>query len=250
MKKILIYIVLILLSSNWLLAKTINVNYKASFGILGTIATIDNKIIIKKDTYEIDTRLKFKGFAKLLLGTQQEHYVSKGFIKNGFFVSYYYYAMSQKDNRNKLNEYFIDHKTKSITKRRRKWKKGKLYYDKKKDLNFYAKDDLLTLYFNMDKHIKAHKNQKNFILNVAGLEKQKGKVKITVATAKDKQKYKNDLGSSASWYAKALIVQKNFKHKKGDILLSVSKDGYIKKAVIKDLVMYGDAVLKRVESRR
>ena len=77
------------------------------------------------------------------------------------------------------------------------------------------------------------------------MEKQKGLVKITIAQGKEIARYKKDLGKSADWYAKALIVQKNFRKKKGDILLSVDKDGYIKKAVLKDVLMYGDAKLIR-----
>jgi hypothetical protein len=152
-----------------------------------------------------------------------------------------------KKNKKLIKKYYFDHQKHIVTRIKKKYRDGKITEDSKIKLNVYAKDDLLTLYFNMDRHIKAHKNQKSFTLNVAGLEKQKGKVKITQATRDDINEYKDELGSSYSWYAKALIVQKSFKNKKGDILLSASKDGYIKKAVIKDLVMYGDATLKRIK---
>jgi hypothetical protein len=153
---------------------------------------------------------------------------------------------SIKRHKSTLKEYYFNHSKHNITRVKKKKKHGKVT-TKKTVLDFYANDDLLTLYFNMHRHIQAHKHQKSFILNVAGLEKQKGKVKITQATSSDRDNYIDDLGSGALWYAKALIVQKSFKNKKGDILLSASKDGYIKKAVIKDLIMYGDATLTRIK---
>jgi len=66
-----------------------------------------------------------------------------------------------------------------------------LVEDTKKRFSFYAKDDLLTLYFNLGHALR--------------------------------------------------------KKKKGDILLSVDKDGYIKKSVIKDILLYGDAKLIRTD---
>ena len=59
--------------------------------------------------------------------------------------------------------------------------------------------------------------------------------------------YTKDLGKHAHLYAKALIHQKNFRKKKGDILLAIGKDGFIQKSVIKDILLYGDAKLVRVK---
>jgi len=233
-----------------LYAKKISVNYEARFGILGKVGAIYNTIDIKNGRYTIDTTLKLYGIAKMLLGNQKEHYISKGRVIDGLFLPDFYSMSTIKKHKRMLKEYHFKHKTHKLVRIKKKWRDGKLISDEKKIVKFYAKDDLLTLYFNMDEHIKVHKNQYKFILNVAGLERQKGKVTINVATPKDIKNYKDDLGSSTSWYAKAHIVQKSFKNKSGDILLSVSKDGYIQKAVIKDLVMYGDAVLNRIESRR
>jgi len=250
MKKIFLYMLLVIMLIDVANAKVFHVNYEAKFGILGKVGKINNTIITKNGRYTIDTTLKLYGVAKMLLGNQKEHYISKGRVVDGIFLPEFYSMSTIKKHKRMLKEYHFDHKTHKLVRIKKKWRDGKLTSDEKKEVNFYAKDDLLTLYFNMDKHIKAHKNQHRFTLNVAGLERQKGKVTISVATSKDIEEYKDDLGSSASWYAKARIVQKSFKNKSGDILLSASEDGYIQKAVIKDLVMYGDAVLKRVESRR
>jgi len=226
-------------------AKVTQINYKATFGIFGTVGYIHNTLKQTKNTYQIDTTVKLAGLAKMIMGGQTEHYISKGHMEKGKMVSDLYQMISKKKYKTVSKEYRIDHKHKYVTKRYRKWKNGKLVEETKEKLKFYAKDDLLTLYFNMDKAITQ--KGKVYTIKAVGLEKQKGIVKVTVPSGADIASYKKDLGQSADWYAKARIVQKNFRKKKGDILLSVAQDRFIQKAVIKDVLLYGDAKLIRTK---
>jgi len=242
MKKIVTFIAFL---STFVFASVDHVNYKATFGVFGTVGSIHNTLTKNTKTYVIDTTVKMAGLAKMIMGGQVEHYTSKGHFHNGLMVSDVYTMETKKKHQRKLREYTINHTKKYVTKRYRKWSHGKLVKDTVKKLKFYAENDLLTLYFNMNKAITN--KGKVYHMKAVGLEKQKGLVEVTVPTDKNNKAYKKDLGSTANWYAKALIVQKNFKKKKGDILLSVSKDGYIKKSVIKDILMYGDAKLIRTK---
>lgn len=226
-------------------AQTEEIDYKATFGIFGTVGTIKNKVLKENKIYQIETTVRLAGLAKMIMGGQVEHYLSKGHMENGLMVSDYYRMEQTKKHQKKLKEYTINHEKHYVTKRYRKWKKGKLLKDIQQRLKFYAKDDLLTLYFNMDTAL--NKKGEKYIFKAVGLEKQEGLVHITVPNAKEEAPYKKDLGVTADWYAKALIHQKNFRRKKGDILLSVDSDGFIKKAVIKDILMYGDAKLVRIK---
>jgi len=236
---------LLFLFSGYASAKVTQVNYDMSFGIFGTIGTLKTKLTKKVKTYEIDTKLNVTGLAKYLMDNHTERHISKGHMENGLMVSDLYQTIQEYGNTIVSKEYWIDHKSKNITKRYKKWKNGKLVTDKKETLKFYAKDDLLTLYFNLDVAIKG--KGKKYLFKAVGLEKQEGEVQITVPSKSEISSYKKDLGETADWYAKALIYQKNFRKKKGDILLSVGKDGIIKKAVIKDVLLYGDAKIKRVK---
>jgi len=247
MQKYKIVWIIFILMHSLLYAKVDHVNYKGTFGIFGTVGIIKNRVEKKSNTYRIETTVTLAGMAKMLLGGQTEHYISKGHMENGFMVTDYYEMVSRKKGKVVTKSYTVNHKQKYVTKKYKKVKNGKIVKERTEKLPFYAKDDLLTLYFNMDRHIKTHKGKHSFMLKAVGLEKQKGLVKITVASPSDISSYKKDLGKSADWYAKALIVQKNFRKKKGDILLSVDKDGYIKKAVIKDILLYGDAKLDRIK---
>ncbi len=226
-------------------AKVSHINYDLKFGIFGTIGSLNTKLTKSKRRYTIDTKMQISGLAKTLLGSHSGRYISKGHISRGMMVSDLYQMIERYDDVVISQEYSINHKRKRVTKRFRKWKNGKLIKETSRNLGFYAKDDLLTVYFNLDKAIS--KKGKTYIFKVVGLEKQSGRVKITVPSPSQTAPYKKDLGDSADWYAKALIYQKNFRKKKGDILLSVGKDGIIQNAVIKDILMYGDARVERVK---
>ena len=245
MKRLFIFTTLFIVFTSHLWSSVIQVNYKATFGIFGTVGTIHNTLTQHKKTYKIETTVTLAGLAKMIMGGQTEHYVSKGHIVNGMMISDSYTMTSLKKDEKKVKEYHIDHKHKRVTKIYKKWKKNRLIANEKKVLQFYAKNDLLTLYFNMNHALKQ--KGKVYHMKAVGLEKQKGKVQVTVPSDAKSAPYKKDLGSTANWYAKALIVQENFRKNKGDILLSVDKDGFIKKAVIKDVLLYGDAKLIRTK---
>lgn len=245
LRRIFIAASLLLLLGNFASAKVTQLNYVANFGIFGTVGTIENRLTQNHNTYEIDTKVTLAGLAKVLLSGQTERYISKGHMENGLMVSDFYQMITKKKDKIKSKEYHIDHKKKYVTKRYRKWFKGKLIEDRTEKLKFYAKDDLLTLYFNLGDAVK--KKGKKYMFNTVGLEKQDGKVQITVPEDTEAAAYIKDLGQGATLYAKALIHQKNFRKKKGDILLAVAKDGFIYKSVIKDILFYGDAELTRIK---
>ena len=244
-KKLFFWVGLGLLFTSQLWAQINHVNYNATFGVFGTVGTIKNTITQDKKNYTIETTVTLAGVAKIILGGQTEHYISKGHMVNGMMVSDSYTMVSIKKGIKKVKAYHIDHAHKHVTKTYSKWKNKKRITHTTQRLNFYAKNDLLTLYFNMNHALT--KKGKVYNIKAVGLEKQKGMVQVTVPTESQSAPYKKDLGTTANWYAKALIVQENFRKNKGDILLSVDKDGFIKKAVIKDILMYGDAKLIRTK---
>ncbi|MEY3091053.1 MAG: hypothetical protein RL113_1369, partial [Pseudomonadota bacterium] len=117
-------------------AQVTHLNYIGTFGIFGTVGKIENQLTQNTNTYEIDTKVPLAGLAKLLLGGQTEHYVSKGHIENGLMVSDFYQMITHKRDKIKSKDYTIDHKKKQIVKRTREWKDKKLVNDKSETLEF------------------------------------------------------------------------------------------------------------------
>lgn len=227
-------------------AQVTKIDYVGTFGVFGKVAMLKTKMTKKSNRYELVTDMEVHGIAKMILDNHEEQHVSKGHIDNGLMVSDVYRVKQNRGSKKVLKEYKFDHKQKKVTKRVQEWKKGKLVKDKKETLKFYAKNDLLTLYFNLNNAIKNKKKGKTYLFKSVGLEKQQGKAYITIPNSAELPTYKKDLGNTAVQYAKVLIHQRNFRTKKGDILLSVAKDGFIEKSVIKDVLLYGDAKIERV----
>jgi hypothetical protein len=242
-KTFLVWFVFVI-AGNFASASVDYINYKATFGVFGTVGTLNNKIIKNKKTYEIECKITVQGLAKMLMDGHTERHISKGRLVNGIMISDFYQAIQKSKNKTISKEYHINHKKKYVIKKIRKWKYGKLVKSTEEKLKFYAKDDLLTLYFNLGHAVKL--KGKTYKFKAVGLEKQKGIVYITIPKASQVAPYVEDLGEGAMLYAKAGIKQRNFKKDRGDILISLAKDHYIEKSVIKDVLLYGDAKIERL----
>ncbi len=239
MKKIWIFLTIIMLST--LNAETIKADYKVEFGIIGEIG-VANAVLTRDDkSYEIDVELKATGLAKTLSGGRTEHHISKGHIENGLMVSDMYQVIKSHGSKASNKIYRFDHQKKIVTKTYKSWKNGKVDDESTKTLKFYSKDDLLTLYFNLNKKIDRTKEDKHYTFLAVGAEKQEGKAEIYIPKKSDYGEYKEMLGENEnSWYAQAIIHQNIFSSDKGELLLRIGDDGITQKAVLKDLILFGD----------
>ena len=239
MKKIWIFITIMMLST--LNAETIKADYKVEFGIIGEIGVANAVLTRDENAYEIDVQLKATGLAKTLSGGRTEHHVSKGHIENGLMVSDMYQVIKSHGSKTSNKIYRFDHQKKIVTKSYKSWKNGKVKKESTETLKFYSKDDLLTLYFNLNKKIDRTKEDKHYTFLAIGAEKQEGKAEIYIPKKSDYGEYKEMLGESDnSWYAQAIIHQKIFSSDKGELMLRIGDDGITQKAVLKDLILFGD----------
>ncbi len=236
-----IFLVLTLLLGVTLNAETIKADYKVEFGIIGEIGIANAVLTRDENSYEIDVQLKATGLAKTLSGGRTEHHISKGHIENGLMVSDLYQVIKSHGSKTSNKVYTIDHKNKTVTKKYKSWKNGKVKSESTEKLKFYSKDDLLTLYFNLNKKIDRTKENKHYTFLAVGAEKQDGKAEIYIPKKSEYSEYKKMLGeNNNSWYAQAIIHQNIFSSDKGELMLRIGDDGVTQKAVLKDLIFFGD----------
>ena len=239
MKKIWILITALMLST--LNAETIKADYKVEFGVIGEIGVANAVLTRNENSYEINVELKATGLAKTLSGGRTEQHISKGHIENGLMVSDLYQVIKSYGSKTSNKIYRFDHQKKIVTKTYKSWKNGKVNKESSETLKYYSKDDLLTLYFNLNKKIDRTKEDKHYTFLAVGAEKQEGKAEIYIPKKSDYGEYKEMLGESDdSWYARAIIHQKIFSSDKGELLLRIGDDGITQKAVLKDLIFFGD----------
>ena len=239
MKKLFKVLFLLVVTLNMTHAKTINVDYLVEFGIFGEIG-VANAVLTQNDTtYEIDIKLEATGMAKTLSGGREERHVSTGHMENGVMVSDMYQVIKSSGSKTTNKLYRIDHINKTVIKEYQRWKNGVKVKDRNSS-EVYSKDDLLTLYFNLNSYITNKTESQDLLFTAVGAEKQNGSVTIHIPDSMELKEYKETLGTDGAWYAQAIINQDIFSSDKGELLLSIGEDGITKKAVLKDLIFFGD----------
>ena len=247
MKKSLVILGLVLTFMSQMQAEVFDVSYKVGFGMFGQMGIADAHLEIKDDSYTIDIGMKATGMAKTLSKNRKERHISKGHIVNGMFVSDTYKVIKTYGTKHIEKIYRIDHKKKRVTKDNTKKNQDKITEKKHTVLDFYSENDLLTLYFNLPKMIKDRSKASTHEFSAVGAERQEGTVKVTIPKELELKEYKKTLGEGDYWYMTAIIYQKIFASNKGELMLAVGKDGITQKAVLKDLMMFGDLVAERIK---
>ncbi len=238
---------LIVLCMSVLPAKTLKANYDVTYGIVGKIGEAKARLESNGKTYTIDIGMTATGLAATLSGNRKEHHRSVGHIESGLLVSDHYEVTRRYRNTRVVKTYTIDHRKKKVLKRYQKYRDGKLVKNEHNILDFYSKDDLLTLYFNLDRLLPDKHKSGTYHFTAVGAERQKGRVTVILPTHKEKKVYALKLGSGAAWYATAIIHQKIFTSKEGHLQLAVGRDGIAKKALLEDLILFGDITATRTE---
>lgn len=247
MKKFLMVLSLLLSFSSMLQAETITAKYKVEFGIIGEIGIAKATLVRDTKNYQIDVALKATGIAKILSGNRQEHHISKGHIEKGMMVSDMYQIIKSHGSKKSNKIYRINHQTKTVSKEHKRWKNDKMTMDENNTIDFYSKDDLLTLYFNLDKKIVNKVKSHNYTFKAVGAEKQGGSVDVIIPKKRELDDFKELLGGEKdSWYARAIIHQDIFSSNKGELLLRIDKNGITQKAVLKDVIFFGDIRAKKI----
>ena len=247
MKKSLFILAFVLLCISQIQAKVLDVSYEVSFGVFGKLGISDAHLETTGDNYTIDIKMKAIGLAKMLSKNRKERHVSKGHIVNGMYISDSYKVVKSYGKKHIEKRYTIDHKNKKVKKEYLRTKDGKTEKDEHTALNFYSENDLLTLYFNLPKMIQDRSKSGTYEFSAVGAERQEGTVKVIIPKESDLNGYKKTLGEGEYWYLTAIIYQKIFASNKGELMLAVGKDGVAHKAVLKDLIMFGDLVAERIK---
>ena len=227
-------------------AKVLDATYSVSYGIFGELGISEAHLETDGNTYTIEVSARTTGIVKRLSQDRQEHYTSRGHIVDGMFVSDSLEVRRSHGDKASIKRYVIDHKKKKVIKSYIKKRAGKVYQNESKVLDFYSKDDLLTLYFNLPKVIDL-KKAGSYALSAVGAEKQQGKVSIVVPDTQHRVLYEKTLGKGAFDYLTAIVYQKLFESNRGELMIAIGRDGIAEKAVLKDLILYGDLTAKRVK---
>jgi len=245
MKKYLLVYLFFFLS--WLDAQLLDVKYRVEFGALGELGILHAHLETKGNRYTIFMDAKATGLAKTLSKNRKETHLSEGFVRDGRYYTERYSVLVEYGKKKREKVYTVDYQKKIVSKSYKKYRKGKLISHTESTLDFFGVDDLLTLYFNLPKILDTKSKPGLYTFEVIGTEQQNGKMELCLPKPDQLKKYTQTLGEGAYRYLAAIIYQKIFSRNKGELMIAVDKEGIIHKAVLKNLVMFGDLTVERIK---
>jgi len=222
--------------------RSMSADYEVSYGIFGTIGTAHCELFVDKGTYKINVEVKSKGLAKLLGSNRQESYKSTGLIKDGVLIPQVFAKSRKWGDKEDNKKYLIDHNKTTVKILHTK------IVDHKDDasvqkLPYYAKNDILTLFFNLDKITKDSNLSQWLRLSAIGARKSDGAIDIKEPNKEEKKEIRELLGSE-NRFLLVTLNKKIFSSKNGEFMIDIDKNGVCDKFVLKDVLLNGDLVGK------
>lgn len=236
MKKIVLLLVIL---SQIVSAKVLTAKYEVSFGIFQTMGVADARFEIKDDqTYTIRIEAKTTGIAKVLSGNRTEVYESRGTVRNGKLVPDMYSKIRKSNSKQVTKIYTFDHANKVV------WKETIEGNERnKEEYDFYAAEDILTLFFNIDIYLKARQDK---VLHAIGGSGKDGRIDVVFPNSKVLKEMKKELEMDDGEFLKVVLNDRIFSSANGELLINLGSDGLCDKAVLEDVLLFGDVVGVRV----
>ena len=229
-------------------AKNIEADYSVEFGIVGEVARVHATLTADHKFYTLDANVSAVGvIAKTVTDNLKERHISKGHIVNGLLMTDMYQMIKSYGDYTSTTIYTVKHRKKKVTRQYIKWKKGKKIINEKVTLGYYGRDDMMTLFLNLPKHIKNKHKSKNYRFSVVGADRKNGRVDVTIPSGNSLKQIKSlvDEGKKGDWYSKVVMHRKLYQSKKGELDVRIGKEGIVEKAVLKDLIFFGDVRIIR-----
>lgn len=230
--------------ANFVFSSEISATYNVKFGIFGKVGEAKTKLIKYENnaTYEIYMDAKTTGLANSLSGDRREYFYSYGTIYKNYLIPKFYTQETRRNKKGKQiiskKNYEFDEISKKIKFLRYKGDDKSLEKTDERILDYYSQNDLLTLFFNFSKIKTTHLH---FALVVAGAKDKDGLIEIKIPQDKQKSRLQKELNTKYQPYI-VFINQRIFSSKRGELHLALDENGYATKAVLKDVILFGDIV--------
>ena len=229
-------------------AKNIEADYSVEFGIVGEIARVHATLTSNRKAYILDANVSAVGsIAKMVTDNLKERHISTGHVYKGILVTDTYQMIKSYGDYASTTIYTVKHRKKKVTRQHIKWEKGKKITDEKVTLGYYGTDDMMTLFLNLSKHIKDKNQSLNYRFSVVGADRRNGRVDVTIPSENALKQIKSLVGTGkkGDWYSKVVMHRKLYHSKKGELDVRIGKDNIVEKAVLKDLIFFGDVRIIR-----
>jgi hypothetical protein len=221
-------------------AKSLEASYTIKYGLLGQMGIAQAKKSMENKKYHIDLVAKTTGMARFLSGSREEFFQSIGVVEDGLLKPSEYRHKVVRNSQEaqglqgwksveKVSEtiYEFDHENKVVVRKRVKSKDGKVYSSVHEDLEYYAPDDLLSLFFNFSTRMESLED--NGLLYAVGANKKDGSLHV---------KFLGQSGGEKEYLA--ILNEPIFASKDGALHVSLDNEGLCTKAILENVLLFGD----------
>lgn len=217
----------ILLTLN-LFGEDIELLYRVKFGIFGDVGYAKVKIKKSSSSYFIDLKAITEGTLALITRDRVERYQSFGDINESILTPNLYVKSREASYKFKRDKYIFDHNLKvvKIDKYRQRYEKESKEIDESK---FYAKEDILSLLFNLKHYISKERDSYRF--KAIGADKESGILNIDIL---------NRDGDRVD----ILVKFKNSDKREQTLYIYLDRDYIPERMLLKDIDFFGDVEAK------
>lgn len=244
-------------------AETISADYDVSFSVFGKIG--EARVFKEEEAqrYHIHVEGGLTGLAADIGRNRREIHNSYGTVVDGTYLPDRYVKIRTSDNREETTVYTFDHAGRTITKRRTKIRR---YMESRFDvptmsfvdtpavsenvseelLPYYARDDLLSLFFNVRGYLADIPRGKDEVRYSAGAGNDEGKIRITNPAGEKRRELASLMPDNEDRLVTVVIDQDIFESDKGELYINLDADYLAIEAMLKDVLLFGDIRAKRV----
>jgi len=238
----------LLLFTSFSYTEIIKADYSVEFGIVGEVAQVSASIKKEKNKYFLKSTVKAVGLIATTMtqGLREKHF-SKGHIKNGLLIVDKYQMFRYYGDYITTTIYSVNHILKQVQKHYIEWKNGKKVREYRKRLGYYSPDDMLILFLNLPLHIKEKYTPKHYVFKVVGADRDNGTADIIIPKYAEAKEMESLLGKpqEGEWLLNVIMHRKLYRSKNGSLDVKIGKEGFVDKAVLKDLIFFGDVRIIR-----
>ncbi len=201
------------------------------------------------DSYTINLSVRTVGFAKFLSANRRESYTSEGIIQSdGTLRPNHFKKEVLSNTKEDISDYKFYDANATVTRHkllRRKdyqsanqgWRTDR---DEMSEIPLFSHNDTMSLFFNLANYMDEF--DVNGTIYKAPIDLGEKKIEITKLQGSELESAKKLLQEENGTFLKVIVNQKIFSSDKGELILALDEDMLCKKAILKDVLLFGDIV--------
>ena len=255
-------LLLLLITTTLLFSQIKSGKYDVSYGLLGDIGSTEASLIINDDdTYKITVTSHASSATKIISKNYTETLISEGKIVNSKYLPLIFKKTIERDDQIKKETFIFNHETRSVILEELKLTKVLSNFDfddnntseqtKNDDdyswnisgnttnLDIYAKEDILTLFFNITNYMDDLKIYNINQVTVMGTNSKKEYTVDLIIPQKEQYKQIQKLLNTKENVLIFKLHSKVFFSESGELYVSLGKNRIAAKAILKDVLLFG-----------